>query len=476
MNASSNRATHVDVTSPCDGSLIKTLPLQTAADVERMLRTSQRLFKDRTQWLGADRRMAILNKLADLVAREDEEFALLIAREGGKPLCDARVEVSRAVAGIRLAAEEIPCVLRGQQIPMGLTAETQNRVAFTLYEPIGQVVAISAFNHPLNLIVHQVVPAVAVGCPVIVKPALTTPLNCLRFCELLDEAGLPPGWCQPIICDDQVAEGLVTDARVAFLSFIGSARVGWMLRGKLPPGARCALEHGGAAPVIIDEDIAFDEVIPALLKGGFYHSGQVCVSVQRVFVPHSRAGAFAEELARQAARLKVGPATDENTELGPMIRPEEVERVDAWVHEAVAQGASLLTGGKKIGRTSYAPTVLYNPPPTAKVSTQEIFGPVVCVHAYEDVADALAQANSLDYAFQAAVFSHNLDWAVDMVGRLDATAVMVNDHSAFRADWMPFAGRRHSGYGVGGIGYTMRDLSQIKMAVIKTTPGLKDKG
>jgi acyl-CoA reductase-like NAD-dependent aldehyde dehydrogenase len=181
-------------------------------------------------------------------------------------------------------------------------------------------------------------------------------------------------------------------------------------------------------------------------------------------------------LAREAARLKVGPATDEHTELGPMIRPEEVERVHAWVQEAVAGGARLLNGGKKIGRTSYAPTVLYNPPRTAKVSTQEIFGPVVCVYSYGDVSEALEQANSLDYAFQAAVFSHNLDWAIDMVGRLDATAVMVNDHSAFRADWMPFAGRRHSGYGVGGIGYTMRDLSQIKMAVIKTTPAPKEQG
>jgi acyl-CoA reductase-like NAD-dependent aldehyde dehydrogenase len=262
MTSVENKTTHVDVTSPCDGSLIKTLPLQTAEDAERMLQIGKRLLQDRVQWLGADRRMAILNKLADLVAAESEEFALLIAREGGKPLRDARVEVARAVAGIRLAAEEIPCVLRGQQIPMGLTPETQNRVAFTLYEPIGQVVAISAFNHPLNLIVHQVVPAVAVGCPVIVKPALTTPLNCLRFCELLNEAGLPPGWCQPIICDDQVAERLVTDRRVAFLSFIGSARVGWKLRGKLAPGARCALEHGGAAPVILDEDIDFEEVIP----------------------------------------------------------------------------------------------------------------------------------------------------------------------------------------------------------------------
>ncbi|MDT8440852.1 MAG: aldehyde dehydrogenase family protein [Desulfuromonadales bacterium] len=457
------------VTSPFDGSLIATLTLQTAADAERMLRAASDLSGDRDLWLSADRRIAILGNLAALVEAEAEDFALLIAREGGKPLRDARVEVARAIDGIRLAAREIPRILRGEEIPMGLTTATGDHLAFTRYEPIGPVVAISAFNHPLNLIVHQVIPAVAVGCPVIIKPALATPLNCLRLCELLDQAGLPAGWCQPIVCDDAVAETLVTDRRIAFLTFIGSARVGWMLRGKLAPGVRCALEHGGAAPVIVDDTVDLETVIPALLKGGFYHAGQVCVSVQRVFAPESLARRLAEELAAAALGLKVGAATAEETDVGPLIRPEEVERVDQWVREALAAGGELMCGGQKLSDTTYAPTVLFAPPPDTRVSTQEIFGPVVCVYPYQERHEAIARANALDVAFQAAVFSSNLDTVIDTVRRLDASAVMVNDHTAFRADWMPFAGRRSSGYGIGGIGYTMRDMSQVKMAVIKTS-------
>lgn len=457
----------LEVTSPFDGSLIKTLSLQSLAESEQMLATAYSLVQDRESWLEHDQRIAILQKLSKLVAAEAEDFALLIAREGGKPLTDARIEVTRAIDGIALAAKELLHVMRGEEIPMGHTEATRGRTAFTSCEPIGLVLAISAFNHPLNLIVHQVVPAVAVGCPVIVKPALTTPLNCLRLCELLAEAGLPAGWCQPIICDNEVAEKLVTDQRLAFMTFIGSAKVGWALRSKLAPGVRCALEHGGAAPVIVDETANLGRVIPSLLKGGFYHAGQVCVSVQRVFAHESIARNLAEELAAGAAQLKVGAATNAETEVGPLILPREVERVHAWVEEALAGGAELLTGGQPSGDTLYQPTILFNPPAEAKVSTEEIFGPVVCIYPYQGRHEAIQRANSLNVAFQAAIYTDDLEVALDTVKRLDASAVMVNDHTAFRADWMPFAGRRTSGYGVGGIGYTMRDMIQTKMTVLK---------
>ena len=358
----------LNVCSPFDGELIKRVPLQTAEEAEQMLETASRLFQDRDGWLEPDQRIAILLKLSQLVASETEDFALLIAREGGKPLTDARIEVVRVIDGIALAAKELLHVMRGEEIPMGHTEATRGRTAFTICEPIGVVLAISAFNHPLNLIVHQVIPALAVGCPVIVKPAMTTPLNCLRLCELLSEAGLPEGWCQPIICDNAVAEKLVTDQRLAFLTFVGSAKVGWALRSKLAPGVRCALEHGGAAPVIVDETADLDRVIPSLLKGGFYHAGQVCVSVQRVFANESIARDLAVKLAAAAAQLKVGDATKEETEVGPLILPREVVRVHTWVEEALVGGAELLTGGKPIGETMYQPTVLFDPKPEAKVS------------------------------------------------------------------------------------------------------------
>ncbi len=220
--------------------------------------------------------------------------------------------------------------------------------------------------------------------------------------------------------------------------------------------------------MIVDDTADLDTVIPSLLKGAFYHAGQVCVSVQRVFAAESIAADLAQRLAEGADKLKVGDATKEDTEVGPLILPREVERVHAWVTEAVDQGAHLLTGGKKLSDTTYAPTVLFNPPMDAKVSTLEIFGPVVCVYAYEDRREAIDRANALDTAFQAAVYTNDLAVAMDVIKRLDASTVMVNDHTAFRVDWMPFAGRRTSGYGVGGIGYTMNDMIQHKMAVFKT--------
>jgi acyl-CoA reductase-like NAD-dependent aldehyde dehydrogenase len=331
----------------------------------------------------------------------------------------------------------------------------------------GPVVAISAFNHPLNLIVHQVAPAVAVGCPVIVKPADDTPMSARSFVDMLTEAGLPPGWCEFIACDIPTSEQLVTDPRVAFLSFIGSARVGWMLRSKLAPGTRCALEHGGAAPVIVDDSADLESMIPLLAKGGFYHAGQVCVSVQRVFAPTAKARQIAAQLALQADAMIVGNAVEETTQVGPLIRPREVDRVEEWLAEAVAGGGEVITGNRRLGDTTFAPTIILNPPANCRLSTQEVFGPAIDIYAYDDLKEAIGRANSLPYAFQASCFTNHLDVAMQCVRELDASAVMVNDHTAFRVDWMPFAGRRQSGYGVGGIGYTMRDMTQEKMAVIR---------
>jgi len=460
--------TTLAVTSPFDGELIQTIRTSSADDAEAMLNAAQALYKNRDGWLEHHERTAILKRLAGLVEAEADSFAMLIAKEGGKPLMDARIEVARAVDGIRLAAKDLSHVMSGAEVPMGHTLAAQDRTAFTTYEPIGVVLAVSAFNHPLNLIVHQVVPAIAVGCPVIVKPASATPLNCLRLVELVHQAGLPADWCQVCVCDNEIAEKLVTDARINFFTFIGSGRVGWFLRSKLAPGVRCALEHGGVAPVIVDDQVDLGSVIPSLLKGGFYHAGQVCVSVQRVYAHHTLARELAEQLAAAADELVVGDATKEDTEVGPLINNGEVDRVEQWVEEAVAAGAELITGGKRFSDSTYAPTVLLNPPSEAKVSTMEVFGPVVCVYSYTDRMKAIEQANSLDVAFQAAVYTNDLNIAMDTVKRLDATAVMVNDHTAFRVDWMPFAGRRASGYGIGGIGYTMHDMVQIKMAVIKT--------
>jgi len=453
------------VHQPYDGAEIETLDYAGWPEVDAMLDRATSAFADPGARLPAYRRVEILRRLADLLGEQKEAFAQLIAREGGKPLTDARIEADRAVNGVGLAADQIGH-LHGREIPMDLSAAGGTRLAFTRMEPIGPVVAVSAFNHPLNLIVHQVVPAVATGCPVIVKPANTTPLTCIKFVALLHQAGLAEDMCQVCVCDIPTAERLVTDSRVAFFTFIGSAKVGWYLRGKLAPGTRSALEHGGAAPVIICDDADLELAVPSLVKGGYYHAGQVCVSVQRIFVDQKIKSAFMDAFAHQVGQLITGDPTKPETDVGPLILPREVDRVETWVDEAVSSGAEVPEGGKRIDDRLFAPTILVDPPASAKVSTLEIFGPVTCIYGFDDIADALSKANGLPLAFQSAVYTKDIDRALDLANRLDASAVMINDHTAFRVDWMPFAGRHASGYGIGGIPHTMEDLMQEKMTVI----------
>jgi len=468
LESGKTAAGSLSVISPFDGRELQKVAMSGPEHVEDALAAAYALFRDRKSAIPVPDRIAILNKTAAIMSTRVEELTLLAASEGGKPYTDSKAEVLRAIDGVHLCVETLRAHA-GSVIPLGTTHATTGRIAFTQKEPVGVVVAVSAFNHPLNLIIHQVTPAVATGCPVIVKPSADTPLSCLQFVSILREAGLPSARCQVVVTDNNTtSEKLVTDARVGFFSFIGSARVGWMLRSRLAPGTRGALEHGGAAPVILAAPYDKDLAVASVLKGGFYHAGQVCVSVQRVFAPAPDVTDFAARLAKAADALVVGAPEDAATEVGPLIRSGEVDRVAEWVDEAIAAGAELLCGGKRISDTCYAPTVLLNPPDDVRVSTMEIFGPVVCVFAYDDIAAAVRQANSLPVAFQAAVFTDSNEQAMRLFKELDASAVMINDHTAFRDDAMPFAGLRESGLGVGGIPYTMEDMSIDKMMVVKS--------
>ncbi|MEQ8898596.1 MAG: aldehyde dehydrogenase family protein [Roseovarius sp.] len=450
-----------------DRTQIAEIETDDAAALERKLQAAERVFLDRDGWLKPHQRIAVLRRLAALMEGKRDHLAMQIAREGGKPLPDAIVETNRAIDGVRNAADELRN-FAGREIPMGLSAAAENRWAFTTKEPIGIVAAISAFNHPLNLIVHQVAPAIATGCPVIVKPASATPLSCLDFVALVHEAGLPEPWCQTFIAQNNtLAEKLATDSRVAFLSFIGSAKVGWSLHGKLSPGTRSALEHGGAAPAIIDRSADLDKVIEPIVKGGYYHAGQVCVSTQRIYVHNDIADDFTQRLIDRVDKLRTADPTLENTEVGPLIQPREADRVSEWIAEAVSGGAILATGGERLSETTLRPAVLLDPASDAKLSMLEVFGPVVAVSRYADLDDAIRRANALPTAFQASIFAKDIDAAMRAANRLDASAVMINDPTAFRTDWMPFAGRRESGYGTGGIPYTMHDMTQEKMILMQ---------
>ena len=458
-------AEKLKVRSPYDGHLIKEVDLDDETRIEQALTTAEEL--EQKKPLPIPERIHILNKTADLVEAKAEEFARQSAEEGGKPLIDSRIELTRAVQGIREAANSIG-QLTGHEIPMNLTPSSMNRMAFTTREPIGIVAAISAFNHPFNLIVHQVIPGVAVGCPVIVKPARTTPLSCLNLVNCLYEAGLPKEWVQVIICKGSQAEKIATDPRVSFLTFIGSGKVGWGLRSKLAEGSRCALEHGGAAPVIVEPDADVDDALPLLAKGGFYHAGQVCVSVQRVFVHEDIVESFSSKLVAIAKNLVVGDPTDEKTEVGPLIEEGEVDRIHNWVEEAKAAGGKILTGGNKIGKTCYEPTVILNPPYDINVSQCEIFGPVINIYSYKNRNEAIKFANDVPFSFQAAVFTNDINAALESAKDLNAAAIMINDHTAFRVDWMPFAGRKSSGLGVGGILPSMIEMTEEKLIVFRS--------
>ena len=351
---------------------------------------------------------------------------------------------------------------------MNLDDASSGRIAFTQKEPIGLVLAISAFNHPFNLIIHQIIPAIAVGCSVIVKPAEDTPLSCKKIIEMLYDAGLPEERCHFVLPKNlELATKLVSDDRINFFSFIGSSRVGWFLRSKLAPGTRCALEHGGMAPTFLTESTSLIDCSQSLARGGFYHAGQVCVSVQRIFITKNILDNFIEIFKKDVQKLKIGDPLKKETNVGPLIRPAEVDRVDEWVQESVKNGAELILGGKRLSETEFDKTILLNPKSSDKISQSEIFGPVVCIHTYTDFEKAISIANSVDVSFQASIFTNEITEVLKFYERINASAVFHNDHTAFRVDWMPFAGLKHSDHGIVGIRYTMHEMQIEKMLILR---------
>ena len=458
----------IEVTSPFDNKVVGTVPFSNVEEVQAAIQLASDTFHDHKNALPKYKRVEILEKVAEIMSSQIEELTILCASEGGKPYMDSKVEIQRAINGVKLAIEALSS-FEGTEIAMGHTASSANRMAYTFKEPIGVVAAVSAFNHPFNLAIHQVIPAIAVGCSVIIKPATQTPMSAVKLIEILAEAGLPKGWAQAVVCGREAGELLATSPKVNFLTFIGSGSVGWYLNSKVSNGTRVALEHGGVAPVIVEADADIDAMIPDLGKGGFYHAGQVCVSVQRIFVHESIADEVATKLSDYASKLVVGDQLDPKTEVGPLINNNEVNRVEEWVNEAVTKGGKILTGGSRISASCFQPTVILNPADDALVSTKEVFGPVVCIYTYSDIEEAFDRANALEVSFQAAVFTKNIDTALKAVKRLSGTAVMVNDHTAFRVDWMPFGGANASGLGMGGIHHSMIEMSKEKLMVIKSS-------
>jgi acyl-CoA reductase-like NAD-dependent aldehyde dehydrogenase len=454
------------VRSPFDQKVLATFPYDREADVLERVAAGHRLSLSPQSW-PKDKRLTFLQTLAVALEKEAEDYATLIAMEGGKPLQDARIEARRAVQSIQSTSAAL-YQWHGTEIPMGLTAATQERWAITRREPRGLVLAISAFNHPLNLIVHQVIPALAVGCPVLIKPSMKAPLSCQRFVRLLKDCGLPEGWCQQLLIDEALTEKLVGDPRIAVLSFIGSAAVGWKLRRQLAPGTIALLEHGGTAPLVLAEDADLESAIPLMIKGGYYHAGQVCVSVQNVFVPRQKMDEVREKLLAGIKKLKTGDPLDPATDVGPLIRSEEADRVMRWMEEATMSGGRLLCGGERMNANCVLPTLIEGAPESTSFYKDELFGPGMGLYAYEDFEACIGRINQSRFAFQASIFTQTMAKALQFVQRVEAATVLVNDHTAFRADWMPFGGRKESGLGIGGILPSMMELSREKLVIIKS--------
>lgn len=455
------------VKTPWDQKVIQEIEFQKTNDIEVILESAKKNSLKKGLDFNLIKRIEVLENFFKNVSSNIDGLAKLASSEGGKPIKDSIIEIERGAEGVKTTIELIKNE-SGSVIPMNINKASENRIAFTQKEPIGVVLAISAFNHPFNLIIHQIIPAIAAGCPVIIKPSEDTPLSCLKIIDMLYESGLPKDKCYFVMPESlDLASKLVSDNRVDFLSFIGSAKVGWMLRSKLSPGTRCALEHGGMAPSFISQSADLDTSSKLLIRGGFYHAGQVCVSVQRIFLHKKIFDDFLKIFTAELKKFKVGDPLNSNTDVGPLIRPAEVNRVESWVDEAISNGAELITGGRRLSETAYDKTILVNPKKTDKISEKEVFGPVVCIYAYDDLNEAIEQANMTDVSFQASIFSNEIKEVLNFYEKINASAVFHNDHTAFRVDWMPFAGLKHSGYGVGGIKYTMEDMQIDKLLVLK---------
>jgi acyl-CoA reductase-like NAD-dependent aldehyde dehydrogenase len=424
----------IEVRSPWDGRLLGSVPACTGRQVDQAV--SLALDRHRGPLLPAHRRAAILDRVADLLVPRREEFAASISAEAGKPLTDARAEATRAVETVRLSAA-VARTLARDVLPLDAGAAGEGRIGFERRVPVGVIGAITPFNFPLDLVCHKVAPAVAAGCPVVLKPSPATPLSALALAGLFDEAGLPPGWLNVITCTDDVAPELATHPGVAMITFTGSREVGHGLRSAAP-AKRVALELGNNAPVIVEADGDRRAAAAKVAVAGFAYSGQTCTSVQRLLVHRSVHDDFVDDLVGRVSRLKVGDPADEGTEVSSLINAAAAERVAGWVAEALADGAVARCGGRLEEHSVVTPCVLAGVTPDMRVSHSEVFGPVVGVQAYDDFDEALALANDTRYGLQACVFTADLGKALLAAEVLDFGGVLVNQVPTWDS-WRPVA-------------------------------------
>lgn len=413
--------------------------------------------------LPSYRKAEILQKVSEMLLQRKDEFAKTITLENGKPIVESRTEVERAVLTFRIASEEAARI-NGEFIRLDRNQFSEKRWGIVNRFPIGTVLGITPFNFPLNLVAHKIAPAIATGNPVIIKPSSKTPLTAIRLGELLIEAGIPEGCLSILPCPSKIVEEFITDRRIKVLSFTGSASVGWRLK-KLAFNKKVLLELGGNAGVLIDRDCKLEYAIKRTITGAFSYAGQICISVQRIYVHRYVYDRFIEGFLKGVASLKMGDPLDESVQIGPMIDVENAMRIEEWVSEALKNGASLLLGGRRKGNF-YEPSVLTNVRPDMRISCEEAFGPVVIITEVKTFEEGIKVINDSIYGLQAGVFTDNIQKAFYAFENLEVGGVIINDIPTYRIDHMPYGGVKESGFGREGVRYAMEEMTELRLMVL----------
>jgi acyl-CoA reductase-like NAD-dependent aldehyde dehydrogenase len=454
--------TPVEIRSPYDGTPLATVFQGTADHAERAIQSAVRAFGS-TRRLPAFERQRVLRSIAQHITSRKEDFARTLAQESGKPLKQARTEVERGIFTFIVAAEETTRI-PGEYLSLDWQQFTSGRWGIVRRFPIGPIAGITPFNFPLNLVAHKVAPAIAAGCPIILKPAPQTPLTAFLLAEAVEQAGLPDGAFNVLPLSNEDAGLLVTDDRIKLISFTGSAPVGWDIKRRAGK-KKVVLELGGNAGVIVHGDTDLAWAAERCVTGGFSYAGQTCISVQRILVERPAFTKFRDLLIAGVSKLKAGDPMDDTTDLGPLIRESDAIRATQWVQEAVQDGATLLCGGKRRGSVM-EPTVLTGTRPDMKVNCQEIFGPVVTLEGYDDFAQALRLINESPYGLQAGVFTRDAARIFQAFEELEVGGVIAGDVPSFRIDHMPYGGVKDSGLGREGLRYAIEDMTEPRLLVM----------
>ena len=446
------------------GETIGVVQVASKGTVEKAIAAAHAAFPEYSR-MPAHKRFRILEKASQLLAKHQEEIAATICREAGKAWKYSIGEVARAVETFQFSAEEAKRI-HGETVPMDASSAGEGRMGFYLRTLVGVVAAITPFNFPLNLVAHKVGPALAAGCTLVLKPASTTPLTAIRLGKILEEAGIPPGVFNVVVgSGGTVGEWLTVDPRVAKISFTGSPPVGEAILRKAGL-KKVTMELGNNSGTILEPDTDLDAAIPRCAVSAFANSGQVCISLQRLYVHKAIAKEFTKRFVEFTSKIKVGNPLEKDCEVGPMIDEAEAKRAESWIREAVGEGAKLLVGGKREGRVLY-PTVLAKVRPEMKVMCLEAFAPLVSIYEYERFEDAVAMVEDSPFGLQAGVYTNDIRKAFYAVDRINAGGVMINDTSIFRVDHMPYGGNKMSGLGREGVRFAIEEMTNIKMVVFR---------